>query len=74
MTSDALRTITKRENKQKVPLPRCVLCFTGGSAHTDEQAALSTKLKDSKICLCSCQGQRKDWKHMFSVFGMTQFG
>lgn len=54
-------------------LPFCVLCFTGGSAHADKQAALSTKLKDSKICLCSSQGQRRDWKHMLSVFGMIQF-
>lgn len=54
-------------------LPPCVLWFTGGSVHADKWAALSTKLRDSKICLCSCQGQRRGWKHMFSEFGMSQF-
>lgn len=74
--SDAWRTATGTQTKgdaREFLFPSIVSSVLQEAVPTLTRAALSTKLKDSKICLWGCQGQRRGWKHMFSVFGMIQF-
>lgn len=74
MTDDALRTVTGSWTKRGCKWVSLPFHFVSSVLQeADKRAALSTKLKDSKTCLYSCQGQRRDWKLMFSVFGMILF-